>query len=106
MKQRLLGAAVLIALAVIFVPMFLGNSPTKQESVTQSVELPTPPDRKFATRTLPVDGSSPAAAPATTPAEKPAADKPAETAAPAATGDKVVTVDTKAPPTFEAPDTA
>ena len=38
LKQRLLGAAVLIALAVIFVPMFLGNAPPKQDSTTVSGE--------------------------------------------------------------------
>lgn len=94
LKQRLLGAAVLIALAVIFVPMFLGNSPPKQDNVTQNLDIPPAPERKFATRTLPVDSAQPA-----TPAPAPAdADKPA--------ADKIVTVDTKAPPTFEASEAA
>jgi DedD protein len=97
LKQRLLGAAVLIALAVIFVPMFLGNSPPKQDSVTQSLDIPPPPERKFATRTLPVDNTPPAAT-ATAPVENVDADKPG--------ADKIVTIDTKAPPTFEATDTA
>lgn len=93
LKQRLLGAAVLIALAVIFVPMFLGTSPPKPENVAQSVDITPPPERKFATRTLPVDNAQPAPA-----MPAPASDAP--------TGDKVVTVDTKAPPTFEAPEPA
>lgn len=54
LKQRLLGAAVLIALAVIFVPMFLGNAPPKQDSTTVNLDIPAPPERKFETRTLPV----------------------------------------------------
>ena len=92
LKQRLLGAAVLIALAIIFVPMFLGNSPPKETSTIQNLDIPPVPERKFETRTLPV-----APEPASAPAPSAGADK-----APA--GDKVVTVDTRAPATFEAPD--
>lgn len=86
LRQRLLGAAVLIALAIIFVPMFLGNSPPKDTSTIQNLDIPPIPDRKFETRTLPVD--------------------PGAASAPAASGssDKVVTVDTRAPSTFEAPE--
>jgi DedD protein len=92
LKQRLLGAAVLIALAIIFVPMFLGNSPPKEASTIQNLDIPPLPDRKFETRTLPVDAAAPAS-PAAVPA------------APAPGGDnQVVTVDTKAPSTFEGPD--
>jgi DedD protein len=90
LKQRLLGAAVLIALAIIFVPMFLGNSPPKEASAIQNLDIPPVPERKFETRTLPVDAAAP---------QKPAAPAPAP-----ANPDKVVTVDTKAPATFEAPD--
>jgi DedD protein len=86
LKQRLLGAAVLLALAVIFVPMFLGSSPQKETSTIQNLDIPPIPERKFETRTLPVDGS------AATPAPEPASP------------DKVVTVDTRAPSTFEAPE--
>jgi len=89
LKQRLLGAAVLIALAIIFVPMFLGNSPPKEASAIQNLDIPPLPDRKFETRTLPV-GSAPTT--------------PADAARPPAGGDKIVTVDTRAPATFEAPD--
>jgi DedD protein len=89
LKQRLLGAAVLIALAIIFVPMFLGNSPPKEASAIQNLDIPPLPERKFETRTLPVDAA--------------AAQKPAAQATPASP-DKVVTVDTKAPATFEAPE--
>ena len=82
LKQRLIGAAVLIALAVIFVPMFLGNAPPPQQNTTLNLDIPKPPDRDFQTRTLPVTGT--------------------ETAAPAANPDKVVTVDTHAAPRMDA----
>ena len=88
LKQRLLGAAVLIALLIIFVPMFLGSSPPKEASTIQNLDIPPLPERKFETRTLPVEPSTPA---------NPAAQKPSA-------DDKVATVDTKAPATFEAPD--
>jgi DedD protein len=82
LKQRLIGAAVLIALAVIFVPMFLGRAP-QQENTTLHLDIPPPPDRKFETRTLPVT-------------------EPATPVAP----DKLVTVDTHAPGNLERqPDT-
>ncbi len=79
LKQRLLGAAVLIALAIIFVPMFLGNAPPKQDSTTVNLDVPAPPERKFETRTVPVE--TPSAAPVPAPADS----------------NKVATVDTHAP---------
>ncbi len=89
LRQRLLGAAVLVALAIIFVPMFLGNAPPKPDSAIQNLDIPPLPERKFETRTLTV--------------ESPAGAAPAA-AASAKSSDKLPTVDTKAPPTFEAPD--
>jgi DedD protein len=95
LKHRLLGAAVLIALAVIFVPMFFSNTPPKAENTTQNLNIPPAPERNFETRTLTVDPSSPASSTAT----------PTIPAVPArADGDKVTTVTTAAPSTFEAPD--
>jgi DedD protein len=79
-KQRLLGAAVLIALAVIFVPMFIGNAPPSESGTIQNLEIPPEPDRKFETRTLAVDANAPAA-----PAQPGAAPSPV---------DRIVTVDT------------
>ena len=55
LRQRLLGAAVLVALAIIFVPMFLGNAPPKPDSAIQNLDIPPLPERKFETRTLPVE---------------------------------------------------
>ena len=85
LKQRLLGAAVLIALAVIFVPMFLSNSPQQQENATRDLEIPPVPEHKLEKRTLPV--ASPSA-----PIPAPASEDP----------NKVVTVDTNAPPKVDA----
>jgi len=90
LKQRLLGAAVLVALAIIFVPMFLGNAPPKPDSAIQNLDIPPLPERKFETRTLTVE---------------PPAGAAAAPAAPAKPADKLPTVDTKAPSTFEAADT-
>ncbi len=61
MKQRLLGAVVLIALAVIFVPMFLSGGNREPQSETVDLKIPPPPDAELQTRVLPVEVPSPAA---------------------------------------------
>lgn len=78
LKQRLLGAAVLIALAVIVVPMIMsGSAPKKSaELETSSLAIPPAPDREFQQRVLPVDAA----------AQRPTA--------PAPSGDTIATVDT------------
>ena len=63
LKQRLLGAVVLIALAIIFVPMLFSGSGPKQDSSTVNLELPPPPSREFETRVLPVDAGNRDASP-------------------------------------------
>ena len=55
LRQRLLGGAVLVALAIIFVPMFLGNAPPKPDSAIQNLDIPPLPEHKFETRTLAVE---------------------------------------------------
>ncbi len=64
LKQRLLGAVVLIALAVIFVPMLLSGPAPQQSSETVNLAIPPAPDREFQNRVLPVDAtpSAPTAA--------------------------------------------
>ena len=57
LKQRLLGAVVLIALAVIFVPMFLSRPAPQQSSETVNLAIPPAPDREFQNRVLPVDAA-------------------------------------------------
>jgi DedD protein len=88
LKQRLLGAVVLIALAIIFVPMFLSGSGPKQESETVNLQIPPAPDREFETRVLPVEtvNQDPGRLPAV----------------PAGQAEPVTTVDTKAPPKIDA----
>ncbi|MEO7430804.1 MAG: SPOR domain-containing protein [Dokdonella sp.] len=90
LKQRLLGAAVLIALAVIFVPMFMsGSAPKKSaEMETTSLAIPQQPDREFQQRVLPVDAA--ASRPTAPPESK-------------ADPDKITTVDTTTAPRVEAP---
>jgi DedD protein len=86
LKQRLIGAAVLIALAVIFVPMFLSGSPPKTETITENLAIPPAPEREFQTRVVPTENGKPAAAAPV-----------AEHVTPAG-GDKVATVDAGANP--------
>ncbi len=124
LKQRLLGAAVLIALAIIFVPMFLSGSGPKQESETVSLQIPPAPDREFQTRVLPVEPAAPTPSPTADPApaapsdalatvdippraEPPAAPPAATTPAPAPTPAAPTTAaPTTAAPTTAAPTTA
>ena len=92
-KQRLLGAAVLIALAIIFVPMFLSGSGPKTSSETANLQAPPTPDRRFQERTLsldlpPADGS-------------PAASTPTSTPEPAPNPNRITTVDTASVPRAE-----
>ncbi|MGB0133945.1 SPOR domain-containing protein [Dokdonella sp.] len=88
MKQRLLGAVVLIALAIIFVPMLFSGSGPKQDSATVDLEIPPPPNREFETRVLTVDAVN--------------QDPSRQAAQPAATAEPVTAVDTKVPPRVEA----
>jgi DedD protein len=62
LKQRLLGAIVLIALAVIFVPMILSGPAPQQGSETVNLAIPPAPNREFQNRVLPVDPAQPQAA--------------------------------------------
>jgi len=94
LKTRLLGAAVLIALAVLFVPMlFSSNPPTKGGDDSVSLAIPPAPDRDLQTKTMSL---TPGAAPASTaaPAPKPAASvpTPAANAAPVGSTDQLATV--------------
>jgi DedD protein len=51
LKQRLIGATILICLAVIFIPMFIGEEPAHKKSI--SIEIPEPP-KNFDSRILPL----------------------------------------------------
>ncbi len=55
LKQRLVGASVLIALAVIILPMLLGGRPEGENLQTRKIELPAqPPELSFETRRYPI----------------------------------------------------
>jgi DedD protein len=61
LKQRLVGASVLIALAVVVLPMMLGGRPEDRATETQKIELPPQPDElDFQTRRYPLgEGATP-----------------------------------------------
>ncbi|MEO6799722.1 MAG: SPOR domain-containing protein [Rhodanobacter sp.] len=69
MKTRLLGAAVLIALAVIFVPMFFsGSPPVPGSDQSVSLAIPPAPDRDLQTRTMSLNPGAAAAVSSAAPA--------------------------------------
>lgn len=76
LKQRLVGASVLIALAVIVLPMlFSGQAGNPQES--RSIEVPPrPPELSFETRRFPLGNNSAAKAANTVPSVEPEAVEP------------------------------
>ncbi len=90
MKTRLLGAAVLIALLVLFVPMFFSGSPPAPGSdQTVSLAIPPAPDRDLQTRTMSLNPNAPAVSATAAAVSVPAS--PATTAA-AAGGSQLATV--------------
>jgi len=92
LKTRLLGAAVLIALAVLIVPMFISsNPPATSGDETVSLAIPPAPDRDLQTKTMSL---TPGAAPASTAAAapKPAVPTPSASATPVGSSDQLATV--------------
>jgi DedD protein len=91
LKQRLIGAAVLVALAVIFLPMLIGGpEPTATRRSEVSLDMPPAPERPLQTREIPLTLPVPAAAPAAPPASRPV------------DPDAIVTVDANAAPRIDA----
>ena len=91
LKQRLLGAAVLIALAVVFVPMFFPGAPPKQKESAINLEVPAEPGSELKTRVFELD--VPAQSASTTgpqasppPVAQPEAQTPGQAILPAAPG--------------------
>lgn len=83
LKQRLVGAVVLIALAVIVLPMIFGGRSTSNDSVSRSIDLPTPPpDLEFETRRFPVGEDDNLAPGAGMPSGEPEVDIPERTLRP------------------------
>ncbi len=86
MNTRLLGAAVLIALAVLFVPMFFSSTPPAPGGdQAVSLAIPPAPDRDLQTRTMSLTPDAAAGASST-------GAVPAQTVTPAS-GDQLATVD-------------
>lgn len=55
LKQRLIGATILIALAVIFIPMLFDDRPERDAMRDTAIELPPPPVDRREVRRLPLD---------------------------------------------------
>ncbi|HWX67465.1 MAG TPA: SPOR domain-containing protein [Rhodanobacter sp.] len=65
MNTRLLGAAVLIALAILFVPMFFSSTPPAPGGdQAVSLAIPPAPDRDLQTKTMSLNPDAPVGAPA------------------------------------------
>ncbi len=58
LKERLIGAAVLVMLAVIFIPMLLDNSAQKETEITET-NIPPRPDTQFSSRIKPLTDPPP-----------------------------------------------
>jgi cell division septation protein DedD len=90
LNTRLLGAAVLIALAVLFVPMFFSSKPPAAGvDQTVSLAIPPAPDRDLQTKTMSLNPDAPVSAPATASASSTQTVKPATTPA---SSDQLATV--------------
>lgn len=65
LKQRMVGAVVLIALGVIFIPMLLDGGSGEEGTRSVELDIPAAPDREYRSRLLPLDesGGEPADAP-------------------------------------------
>ncbi len=60
LKQRLIGAAVLVALAMIFLPMLLkGPDTAEPDAARVPLDMPAAPDQEFETRELPLTSPLP-----------------------------------------------
>lgn len=53
LKERLIGAAVLVMLAVIFIPMILNDTSQTESRITKS-NIPAKPDNQFSSRMIPL----------------------------------------------------
>ncbi len=59
LKKRLVGAAILIVIAAVVLPMFLGGPPPGREGTeTLPLDIPPAPDRELSQLTLPIQGDA------------------------------------------------
>lgn len=87
LKRRLIGATVLVSLAVIFVPMLLEHDPEQQQGITDSTVPPRPP-QDFSSRILPLEAPRPSA-PSQVRPDPVSRSQPVEEAAPVAPAEPV-----------------
>ena len=104
LQKRLIGASVLIVLAIIFVPMLLDGA-EQPGSETLPLVIPEPPERDFETRVVPLDTTAGDGAP--TSVAEAIGVAPQEPVDPAAepvpvAPDAIATVDTHAPTRVDA----
>ena len=64
LKERIIGAIVLVAVVVLVVPVFLDGPPNDAETVTERVPLPGQADQKLQTVVLDRDRADPVPTPA------------------------------------------
>lgn len=90
-KERLVGAIVLVVLAVLVVPVFLDGPPQEREVIVETLALPGQEGQVTERKTIVLERnrSEPAGASANAAEQKPVADKSAVTAEPAETPVKV-----------------
>ena len=112
LKQRLVGASVLIALAVIVLPMLLGGRPEDGGGAKQGIEIPEQPaDLDFETRRFPVGAaaSQPRPPVASEPIELPSPARPDALEQPAVASDQpdgdAAVADTERAPEAALPET-
>jgi DedD protein len=89
LKQRLIGASILIALAVIFLPMLFDAPDDERQSREMAIELPQPTGERAPVRRMPLDPDQARRVPAESVARP--ADDPAEDDEPLDWGDEPVT---------------
>lgn len=97
LKQRLVGAAVLVGLAVIFVPMLVERSPIETPRIVESNIPPVPPTApsgEFTSKIVPLEPVEPVT-PVVPPSAEQAMEAAAPTAPPAVAGGEAATTATR-----------
>lgn len=111
LKRRLIGASILIALAVIFVPMMLVDPDSVDDGMGEAIDVPPMPDSAGEVRRIPLDPDAARVADAAASRERtltppssgppPANDEPPPAADPVATEEPAPDSDRPSPPEHE-----
>ena len=105
LKERLIGAAVLVMLAVIFIPMILDDTTHTESTITES-NIPAKPETEFSSRIVPLtDSEVPADDDTVTDSEEtaPAETTPVDTVPAEPTTAETAKADTTPDETIQAP---